>query len=139
MSRLIEIGHKLADFCKPYVDSAELTYIAEARLGDLDGLTKAVVLPTGTEREIGRSNTHYVYTYEIGIARWLKENEPVEKYVELAERLADDLTGEDLDAGVQVLAPQTTVCDAELIKKRRQFLCVLTVEVMDGEMQAWQP
>lgn len=138
MSRLIEIGYKLAEFCKPYADSSELSYTAQARLGDLDGLTKVIVVPTNTLREIGRSCTHYTYSYEIGVARWLKEGEPVEKYVALSEQIADALTGEDLDSKVQVLAPETTICDTDLVHKRRQFLCVLTVEVMDGEVQQWQ-
>ena len=73
MSRLIDVGQALASFCAPYVDNAELSFEAEARLGDLDGQTKAVIVPTNTEREIGRACTHHVYTYEIGIARWLRE------------------------------------------------------------------
>ncbi len=138
MSRLIEIGHALAEFCKPFVDSAEMSFEAEARLGDLDGLTKAVVVPTDTQREIGRGTTHYVYSYEIGIARWMREGEKPETYVMLAEKIADALTGEDLDKDVQVLAPTTTICDTGLVKKRRQFLCVLTLEVMDGRMENWK-
>ena len=55
MSRLIDVGHALASFVKPYVDNAELSFEAEARLGDLDGQTKAVIVPTNTEREIGRA------------------------------------------------------------------------------------
>ena len=137
MSRLIDVGSALASFCAPYVDSAELSFEAEARLGDLDGLTKAVIVPTNTEREMGRGCTHYVYTFEIGIARWMKEGEKPETYVALAEQMADALMGEDLDIGVAVQSVTTDICDTGLVKKRRQFLCVLTVEVMDGGMGVW--
>lgn len=138
MSRLIEIGHALAEFCKQFVDSAEMSFEAEARLGDLDGMTKAIVVPSDTQREIGRGVTHYMYSYEIGIARWMKEGEKPETYVILAEKIADALTGEDLEKDVQVMAPTTSICDTGLVKKRRQFLCILTVEVMDGKMGEWQ-
>lgn len=137
MSRLIDVGNALTSFVKPYVDNAELSFEAEARLGDLDGLTKAVIVPTNTEREIGRACTHHVYTYEIGIARWLREGEKPETYVALAEQMADALMGEDLDIGVAVQSVTTDICDTGLIRKRRQFLTVLTVEVMDGKTEAW--
>ena len=78
-----------------------------------------------------------MYTYEIGIARWLREGEKPETYVALAEQLADALMGEDLDIGVAVQSVTTDICDTGLIRKRRQFLTVLTVEVMDGQMEAW--
>ena len=137
MSRLIEVGQALARFCSQYVDSAELSFDAQARLGDLDGMTKAVIVPVDTQREIGRECTHYTYSYEIGIARWMKEGEKPEFYVMLSEKIADELIGEDLDIGVQVMAPTTNVCDTGLVKKRRQFLCVLTVDVMDGYRREW--
>lgn len=137
MSRLIDVGNALAAFCSQYVDSAELSFDAQARLGDVDGLTKAVIVPTNTEREIGRGCTHYTYQYEIGIVRWMKENEKPETYVALSEKIADELVGEDLDIDVQVLAPTTNVCDTGAVKKRRQFLCVLTVDVMDGHRAEW--
>ena len=137
MSRLIDVGQALASFCAPFVDNAELSFEAEARLGDLDGQTKAVIVPTNTERETGRACTHYVYTYEIGIARWLREGEKPETYVALAEQMADALMGEDLGIGVAVQSVTTDICDTGLIRKRRQFLTVLTVEVMDGKMEAW--
>ena len=137
MSRLIEIGNALASFCAPFVDNAELSFEAEARLGDLDGQTKAVIVPTNTEREMGRGCTHYVYTFEIGIARWLREGEKPETYVALAEKIADALMGEDLDIGVAVQSVTTDICDTGLIRKRKQFLTVLTVEVMDGGMGVW--
>lgn len=137
MSRLIEIGNALASFCAPFVDSAGMSFEAEARLGDLDGLTKAVVVPTNTEREMGRGCTHFVYTYEIGIARWMKDGEKAECYVALAEKIADALMGDDLDSNVAVQNVITDVCDTGLVKKRRQFLCILTVEVMDGQRETW--
>ena len=45
--------------------------------------------------------------------------------------------GDDLDSKVAVQNVTTDVCDTGLVKKRRQFLCILTVEVMDGQVEAW--
>ena len=114
-----------------------MAFEADARLADLVSHTNAVIVPTNTKREMSRGCTHFVYTYEIGIARWMKEGEKPETYVALAEKIADALMGDDLDSNVAVQNVITDVCDTGLVKKRRQFLCVLTVEVMDGQMEAW--
>ena len=133
MARLCEIGAFLAAFLRPYADSATFSGAPECPLDSIDGRTAIVVTPAGSARVLGRGGTATcAYTYEIGVLRLLKADESPLAMVAYCEWLATRLlTSGLLECDAEIARVETTVGDADSVRRRRQFVCVLTVEAQD--------
>lgn len=132
-SRLLEVARGLAEWLEPYVDSSRVSASPNLQKSDIEGRTVAVIVPVSSEKgQLRGGLVDARYQYEVGILRWLLEDESEMLEIDRAEAIATALLSEtSFDFCAECSNVETTVIDVDASKRRKEFICVLTVTMED--------
>lgn len=132
-TRLMEVAAALSALVAPYVDRAVVSLAPQAQVSDIDGTTLAVVCPVGSRKgKLRNGLVESAYTYEVGILRLLGDGESLEDCVAVSESVSAALLSTGiLPCDAEISDVENAFLDAQLVRRRRQFTAVLTVEVGD--------
>lgn len=132
-ARILEVAVAISDFVRPYVGRSVVSLAPKAQLSDIDGVTLAVVCPVGSQKgKLRNGLVESAYTYEIGILRLLREGDELEECVATTEAISAALLSTGiLPCDVEISNVENAFLDTDLVRRRRQFTAVLTVEVSD--------
>lgn len=132
-TRLLEVAMAVSEFIAPYVDRSVVSMAPKAQISDIDGMTLAVVCPVGSQKgKLRNGLVESAYTYEVGILRLLRDDEALEECVAAVESISAALLSTGImPCEVEISNVENTFLDTELVRRRRQFTSVLTVEVSD--------
>lgn len=132
-SRLLEVARGLAHWLEPYVDEARVSAAPQLQKADIEGRTVAVVTPVASDKAPLRGGlVQASYQYEVGILRWLLEDESEYLEIDRCEAIATALLSQtSFDFDAECSGVETTVIDVDATKRRKEFVCVLTVTFQD--------
>ena len=133
MSQLLSIATEIAAICGT-IATAEVKFVPDYKLGEADEAAKIYVVPVGSRRAIEtRADSDTVYTYEVGLLRWVMSDSDVETCVSSLESVAEALHGEQLSKSFVSEVETKLLYSVEAVSRRRQYVGVLSVEVRDLE------
>lgn len=132
MSRLFELATGLATECRGYADSVAVKLAPDYQLGEHEFSSQIYIVPTESERTISsRADAKRVYTYEVGLLKWCRDEAGLKAEVENLEGLAESLLGTMLDNAYIAKVETKALYAVEAYAKRKQYVGVLEVQVQD--------
>lgn len=131
MGKLLQIANELAALCGRFA-SAVVKFVPDYRLGEADEAPKIYVVPVNARRAIEtRADSDIVYTYEVGMVRWVSSDADVEACVSALDSIAEALLGEQLNEAFVSEVETKLLYSVEAVSRRKQYVGVLSVDVRD--------
>ena len=132
MSRLFELATALAAECREYADNVAVKLAPDYQLGEHEFSTQLYIVPTDSDRAIiTRADTKRIFTYEVGLLKWVRDEAGLKAEIENLEGLAESLLGTLLDKAFIVKVYTKALYAVEAYAKRKQYVGVLEVEIED--------
>lgn len=132
MSRLFDLATALATECGAYADGVAVKLAPDYQLGEHEFSSQIYIVPTESERKISsRADAKRVYTYEVGLLKWCRDEAGLKTEVENLEGLAESLLGTMLESAYICKVDTKALYAVEAFAKRKQYIGVLSVEIED--------
>ncbi len=132
MSRLFDLASSLATECRAYANNVAVKLAPDYQLGEHEFTSQIYIVPTDSDREISsRADAKRVFTYEVGLLKWCRDENGLREEVENLEAMAESLLGTMLDNAFIARVETKALYSVEAYAKRKQYVGVLEVQIQD--------
>ena len=132
MSRLFDLANALATECREYADKVAVKLAPDYQLGEHEFASQIYIVPPESERTIAsRADAKRVYTYEVGLLKWVRDENGLKAEVENLEEMAESLLGTLLENAYICKVDTKALYSVEAYAKRKQYVGVIEVQVQD--------
>lgn len=134
MGRLFEIASELATQCAEYADNVAVKLAPDYQLGEHEFASQIYVVPTDADKAIeSRAGAKRLYTYEVGLLKWCRDENALKSEVENLDELAEYLLGKQFTDAFVGRVETKALYSVEAYSKRKQYVGVLEVQIEDLE------
>ena len=132
MCRLFDLATALATECRAYAYGVAVKLAPDYQLGEHEFASQIYIVPTESDRTISsRGDAKRIYTYEVGLLKWCRDENGLKAEVENLEALAESLLGTELEDAFISKVDTKALYSVEAYAKRKQYVGVLEVGIQD--------